>query len=145
LVSYLSGFTKAKIGIIIGVLGLSDIFNEKYYLSLKGGILEAFATLFSRNVKMYAYPAKDLATGEIKTCKNFQLPANLVDLYEYLIANDKIEDIHKFQQEYLSIISDKVLDMIKKGEQGWETFVPEQVASSIKDKKLFSYNSPQPA
>jgi hypothetical protein len=145
LVSYLSGFTKAKIGIIIGVLGLSDIFNEKYYLNLKGGILEAFATLYSRNVKMYAYPAKDLTTGELKTLQNFKLPANLVDLYEYLIANDKIEDIHKFQMEYLSIISDRVLDMIKKGEPGWESMVPEQVAASIKEKKLFFYNSVQPA
>jgi hypothetical protein len=145
LVAYLSGFTKAKIGIIIGVLGLSDIFNEKYYLNLKGGILEAFATLYSRNVKMYAYPAKDLTTGELKTLQNFKLPANLVDLYEYLIANDKIEDIHKFQMEYLSIISDRVLDMIKKGEPGWEAMVPEQVATSIKEKKLFFYNSAQPA
>jgi hypothetical protein len=145
LVSYLSGFTKAKIGIIIGVLGLSDIFNEKYYLNLKGGILEAFATLYSRNVKMYAYPAKDLATGELKTLQNFKLPANLVDLYEYLIANDKIEDIHKFHMEHLSIISDKVLEMIKKGEPGWEAMVPEKVASSIKEKKLFFYNSAQPA
>jgi hypothetical protein len=145
LVAYLSGFTKAKIGIIIGVLGLSDIFNEKYYLNLKGGILEAFATLYSRNVKMYAYPAKDLTTGELKTLQNFKLPANLVDLYEYLIANDKIEDIHKFQMEYLTIISDRVLDMIKKGEPGWEAMVPEQVAASIKEKKLFFYNSAQPA
>jgi hypothetical protein len=145
LVSYLSGFTKAKIGIIIGVLGLSDIFNEKYYMDLKGGILESFATLFSRNVKMYAYPAKDLSTGELKTCKNFQLPTNLVDLYEYLLVNDKIEDIKNVQLDYLNIISDKVLDMIKKGEPGWESMVPEIVASSVKEKKLFSYNSPQPA
>jgi hypothetical protein len=141
LVSYLSRFTKQKIGIIIGILNLAEIFNEKYYANLKGGILEAFATLFSRNVKIYVYPSRDQKTYEYLNCTNFHLSPKLKDLYEYLLVNDKLEDIKEVRLEYLSIISDNVLEMIKKGEKGWEIMVPELVAVAIKEKKLFSYSS----
>jgi hypothetical protein len=140
LVAYLSRFTKQKIGIIIGILNLAEIFNEKYYLNLKGGILEAFATLFSRNVKMYVYPARDKVSHEYMTCSNFTLSPSLTDLYEYLIVNDKLEDIKDVRLEYLNIVSDRVLEMIKNKEDGWEIMVPELVANAIKEKKLFSYS-----
>jgi hypothetical protein len=139
LVAYLSRFTKQKIGIIIGILNLAEIFNEKYYLNLKGGILEAFATLFSRNVKMYVYPARDQVSFDYLNCSNFKLSRSLTDLYEYLIVNDKLEDIKDVRLEYLNIVSDRVLEMIKNKEEGWEIMVPEIVAHAIKEKKLFSY------
>ena len=139
LVSYLSRFTKYKIGIILGILSLSEIFNEQYYLNLKGGILESFSGLFSRNVKLYVYPAKDIRTYEIMTCSNFRLPDNLLYLYKYLLANDKLEDVKEANMSYLSILSDKVIQMIKEGEKGWETMVPDPVANAITKKKLFGY------
>ncbi|HEX8548976.1 MAG TPA: TonB-dependent receptor [Cytophagaceae bacterium] len=141
LISYLAGFTKHRIGIILGILSLSDIFNEQYYTDLKGGILEAFATLFSRNVKLYVYPAKEARTGNIVTCTNFRLPENLFHLYKYLLSNDKLEDVVNYNAAYLNIISDDVLKMIKEGEEGWETQVPREVSEAIKGKKLFGYAS----
>ncbi|NJO04060.1 MAG: hypothetical protein HC880_22435 [Bacteroidia bacterium] len=94
LVSYFSQFTKEKIGIVLGIYALEMIFDEKYYQHLTGGILESFSTLFSRNVKLYVYPAyqKD-RPGELYTCNNFELPENQIDLYQYLLANDKIENV----------------------------------------------------
>jgi hypothetical protein len=53
LVEHLSNCTKLKIGIVMGMPNLATIFNEEYYKHLKGGILESFAQLFSRNVKLY--------------------------------------------------------------------------------------------
>ncbi len=139
-VAYLSRFTKLKIGVVLGIINLSEIFNEDYYKSLKGGILESFSALFSRNVKMYVYPAKDPQTGRLVTCKNFVLPEHLTYLYLYLLANDKMEDIRGAHTEYLNIISDQVLNMIKSGQAGWENMVPPLVANSIIEKKLFDYN-----
>ena len=139
-VAYLSRFTKLKIGVVLGIINLSEIFNEDYYKSLKGGILESFSALFSRNVKMYVYPAKDPQTGRLVTCKNFVLPEHLTYLYMYLLANDKMEDIRGAHTEYLNIISDQVLNMIKSGQAGWENMVPPLVANSIIEKKLFDYN-----
>ncbi|TAF65724.1 MAG: TonB-dependent receptor [Cytophagales bacterium] len=140
LVSYFSQQTKEKIGIVLGVYNLESIFDEKYYEKLKGGILESFSTLFSRNVKLYVYPAlRQDSPGDLYTCINFRLPHHLEDLYEYLIANQKIDDITDFDYSNLNIFSDKVLEMIRLGKGGWERLVPEKVASAIKEKKLFGY------
>ena len=45
-------------GLIIGVNNLLEIFDEKYYRNLNGGILEAFGILFTRDLKIYLYPYK---------------------------------------------------------------------------------------
>ena len=140
LVSYLSRFTKQKIGLVLGIMSLSEIFNEQYYTDLKGGILESFSSLFSKNVKLYIYPAKDIRTKEIQTCANFRLPENLLHLYKYLLANDKLEDITTANLEFLDIMSDNVIKMIKSGEKGWETMVPAAVSEAIIRKQLFGYH-----
>lgn len=41
----------------------------------------------------------------------------------------------------LHIISDNVLAMIKKGDDGWEKFVPRKVQEAIKDHNLFDYHA----
>ena len=41
-VEYFSDYTKARMGLAMGVNNLVDIFDEKYYRHLSGGILEAF-------------------------------------------------------------------------------------------------------
>ena len=144
LVSYLSHFTKLKIGIILGIINLEWIFDEKYYQNLKGGILESFATLFSRNVKLYVYPAFRFDTNELFTCEKFHwvLPPTQVDLFEYLIANNKLEDITDYNESLLGVTSDEVLAMIKSGQDGWEDKVPAIAVEIIKEKCLFGYPCP---
>jgi len=39
----------------------------------------------------------------------------------------------------LNIISDNVLAMIRKGQGGWEKFVPAKVSEAIKENGLFDY------
>ena len=39
----------------------------------------------------------------------------------------------------LHIISDNVLAMIRKGESGWEQFVPTKVSEAIKSNGLFDF------
>ncbi|MES2731321.1 MAG: TonB-dependent receptor [Bacteroidota bacterium] len=139
LVAYLSQMTRLKIGLVLGFSNLEYIFEEKYYESLPGGILESFATLFSRKVKLFVYPMQNPETNEIRNCKNFKLPPHLVDLYEYLIVNDKLEDLTDYDTNLLYITSDHVLAAIKAGEPGWEEKVPAEVAHEIKAKALFGY------
>src|SRR5579863_8920463 len=135
LVAYLSTITKLKMGVVMGYPNLEYIFSEEHYHDLPGGILESFATLFSRNVKLFVYPT--LRNGIIYNCLRFNPPPHLVDLYRYLIANDKIEDIRHYEEKNLQIQTDKVLQMIKHNEKGWEEFVPAEVAAMIKDRCLF--------
>lgn len=144
LVNYFAQFTKEKMGIVLGIYSLELIFDEKYYEKLHGGILESFSQLFSRNVKLFVYPANLKENPkELYSCRNFELPDNLIDLYQYLLANDKIENIRDFDRNILHITSDQVLKMIRNGEDGWEAMVPDGVTKTIKERKLFGYE-PKP-
>ncbi len=137
LVSYLSTITKLKMGVVLGYPNLEYIFSEEHYTNLPGGILESFARLFSRNVKLFIYPT--MRNGIIQNCLQFQLPPHIIDLYHYLLANNKIEDIPDYNKDNLNIQPDKVLELIKAGTPGWEEFVPDEVAAMIKNRCLFGY------
>ncbi len=137
LVAYLSTITKLKMGVVLGYPNLEYIFSEEHYKNLAGGILESFATLFSRKVKLFIYPT--LRNGVIQNCLRLQLPPHLIDLYRYLIANNKIEDITHYNRNNLNVQTDRVLDMIKEDESGWEDYVPPEVATIIKARCLFGY------
>lgn len=138
LIDYFSRFTKFKIGIILGPFNLMDIFNENYYTALKGGILESFGALFSKNVKLFVYPSKT-NDGNVLNGTNLQVPPHLFHLYQYLLSNGKIQDIENYKEELLHIYSDNVIRMIHENNSGWEQMVPEEVVNAIKNKKLFGY------
>jgi hypothetical protein len=142
LVDYLSKITRGKkIGLILGIYALQKIFDEKTYVNIRGGILECFASLFGSNVKLYIYPAWRKDGKELFTLKDFEkeLPENLKNLFRYLMDNNKLEDINDANTKNLHIISDNVLAMIRKGEVGWEKFVPHKVEEAIKEQGLFDY------
>jgi len=145
LVDYLSKITKGKkIGITLGIFALQKVFEEKTYENLRGGILECFASLFGTNVKLYIYPAWKKDTNELFTLKHFEaeLPPRLKNLFRYLVDNNKLEEIGEANVKNLHIISDNVLAMIKKGESGWEKYVPHKVEEAIKKQGLFDYPLP---
>jgi hypothetical protein len=75
------------------------------------------------------------------TLNNFaaDLPPHLRSLFDYLMDNDKMEAIEDANTNNLHIISDNVVAMIKKGEEGWEKMVPFRVQEIIKEFGLFDY------
>ncbi len=142
LVDYLSKMAKGKkTAIIMGIYALQKVFEEKTYENIRGGILESFASLFGNNVRLYIYPAWKKDSHELFTLKDFeaQLPDKVKNLFRYLMDNNKLEDIQDANVSNLHIISDNVLAMIKKGEPGWEKFVPHKVEEAIKEHGLFDY------
>jgi hypothetical protein len=144
LVDYLSKITRGKkIGIILGIYALQKIFEERTYDNLRGGILESFGSLFGTNVKLYIYPAWKRDSRDLFTLKDFEetIPVNVRSLFRYLVENNKLEDIQDANVNNLHIISDNVLAMIKKGDEGWEKFVPRKVQEAIKDHNLFDYQA----
>lgn len=46
LATYLSWRTNERVGIVLGAPSLIELFEEKYYTQLPGGILESFGRLF---------------------------------------------------------------------------------------------------
>src|SRR5262249_31716259 len=56
LAAYLAGRTRERIGIVMGVPSVYELFEEKYYTQLPGGTLESFGRLFKNDLKVYVYP-----------------------------------------------------------------------------------------
>src|SRR6056300_1045597 len=109
LVEYFDKYTKSRIALSMGVNSLVDIFDEKYYRQLSGGILEAFGKLFFKNVQVYLYPMKDPNTGGIINSDNLIVSEQMKDLYKFFKHNQKVKDIEDYDETYLSIYSREVL------------------------------------
>ncbi len=139
LTEYLSRFTDKRMGFIMGVDHLMEVFNEKYYRNLNGGMLEAFGILFTRDIKIYLYPFKNPKTGEIQHSGNIRIHPRVKPLYDYLMFNKRVVDLMDYDESVLGIFSKEVLKRIKAGEPGWEEMVPTYVDIIIKKNKLFGY------
>jgi hypothetical protein len=159
--SYFRRYTKEMIGAAMGINNLLEIFNEKYYEDLEGGILESFGRLFRHSVKLYIYPMRQdaferfVASGEFSisqpappqgyashvliNARNAQVADHLRNLYDHLAQNRYIESIVGFDPGVLAIFSRDVLRRIGERDPSWEAMVPAPVAAAIKRRGLFGY------
>jgi hypothetical protein len=142
LAGYLSRYTNRMIGLVMGVPSLIEIFDEKYYLNLEGGILEALGRMFKSGLKLYVYPIIDEKTGKIVTATGVEVASNLRSLFQYLIDNRYIEEISDYEKKYLGIYPPVVLAKLKAGDESWEEMVPPEVVQIIKEREFFGYRAP---
>ena len=168
LVSYFRRYTKEMIGVSMGINNLLEIFNEKYYEDLEGGILESMGRMFRHAVKLYIYPMRQdaydrylasgqpngalgsgsghaFSTGVMITARNLQVSDRLRNLYAHLLENHNLDCIVGSNPDYLNIFSRDVLQRIKSGDPTWEKMVPAKVAEFIKERKLLGYGTETPA
>jgi hypothetical protein len=129
-------------GLAMGVNNLVDIFDEKYYRHLSGGILEAFGKLFYKDLRVYLYPMKN-EDGSLTDSENLKVHPRMKELYKFFKYNGKVVDITHYDESTLSIFSRTVLKMIAKGDDGWENMLPEGVSNLIKEKSLFGCETEQ--
>jgi len=141
LAAYLSRYTNKMIGIVMGVNTLLEIFDEKYYLNLEGGILEALGRMFKSGLKLYVYPMIDEESGELLTAANVQVAPNLRSLFRYLIDNDLIHQVTDYNPDYLRIYPPDALDKLQSGNPAWEKMVPPEVVEIIKARGFFGYRA----
>jgi hypothetical protein len=160
LTSYFRRYTKEMIGVAMGINNLLEVFNEKYYEHLEGGILESFGRLFRNAVKLYVYPMQQaaydryiagnspvdpaggnhaFASTVLINAKNLQVADHLRNLYAHLLENHYIDCVVGFDPSILHIFSRDVLDRIHAGDASWERMVPDRVVEAIKKRRLFGY------
>lgn len=168
LTSYFRRYTKEMIGVAMGINNLLEVFNEKYYEGLEGGILESFGRLFRNAVRLYIYPMQqkaydrylaeghpaesipsapspkgtDFASSVLITARNLLVDTKLTNLYSHLLENRFIECIVGFDASLLGIFSRDVLLRIRANDPTWESMVPPSVAKAIKTNRLFGYGEP---
>ena len=138
LVEYFSLYSKKRMGLSMGINNLVDVFDEKYYRHLSGGILEAFGKLFFKDLKVFLYPMLD-ENGKIVNGDNLKVHPRMKELYKFFKFNGKLLDVTDYDTSVLDIFSRKVLKMIAKNEEGWENMLPVGVADIIKKQRLFGY------
>jgi hypothetical protein len=141
LAAYLSRYTNKMIGLVMGIPSVLEIFDEKYYLNLEGGILEALGRMFKSGLKLYVYPIVDDKTGELLTATKLQVAPNLQSLYRYLIDNEFIQEITDYHAEYLRIFPPDALAKLQSGDQSWQSMVPPEVVEIIKQRQFFGYRA----
>jgi hypothetical protein len=156
--SYFRRYTKEMIGVAVGINNLLEIFNEKYYENLEGGILESFGRLFRNAVKLYVYPMSGEAYGRyivesrdtgtttqsaapnvLITANNVRVDDRLTSLYAHLLERHFIDSIVGFDRKILGIFSRDALKKIRDQDLLWEDMVPEPIAIAIKRRGLFGH------
>ncbi len=139
LAAYLFRSTKKPIGIVMGLPTLQELFEERYYLDLEGGILESFGRLFKNDLRLYVYPYKDPVTGRVETANQLKVAGHLRHLYLYLMENGFIRPLEDGAADCLPIFAHEVIERIRANDATWERMVPDQVARVIKERRLFGY------
>src|SRR5437764_1233026 len=100
---YLTRYTSKMVGLVMGVPSLLEIFDEKYYLNLEGGILEALGRMFKGALKLYVYPMIDERSDKIITASQIEVAPNLKALFQFIMDNNFITEISDYHPEYLKI------------------------------------------
>ena len=164
LTTYFRRYTKYMVGVAMGINNLLEVFNEKYYENLDGGILESFGRLFKNLIKLYIYPMRKsaydrycstnptacpiptlgtslhpLATDVWVNAINLQVEMHLRNLYAHLLENHYLAPIVGYDASIMEIFSRDVLKKIQTGTPGWERMLPEKAAAVIKERHLFGW------
>lgn len=136
--AYLRQFTDRQIGIVLGMINIRGIFDEKTYQSVEGGILEGFGKLFPDNTRLYVYPELD-EHGAIRDIADLRVADNLNHLYMHLLDNGFIKGIDCSDINLMKIYSRNILAQLPYGPGEWEQQLPEQTADTIVENRLFGY------
>jgi hypothetical protein len=139
--SYLRQYTQNWIGMAMGVPTLREVFEEKYYTELEGGILEGLGRLFQGRVKLFIYPTRGTDAGELTTSDTLAVKPELSHLYRHLVENHYIDSIREFGSDDLHVTPGAALAAIQSGDPSWEKLVPPDAATVIRAKGLFGYKA----
>jgi len=139
LAAYLSWRTRERIAVVMGVPSVYELFDEKYYADLPGGILENFGRLFKNDLKVYVYPKQRTPADELETIQSVRVKPDLQPLYDYLVGRGSFVQLDNYNPEFLTIYSRDVLKRIAEGDESWDTMVPPQVSEIIRGRGFFGY------
>jgi hypothetical protein len=154
LTTYFRRYTPERVGLVLGVNSLLELFREQTHEHLDGGILESIGRLFKHGVRLYAYPmradiyqryiARDLSatvvpgTGLV-TAANFPIIPRLRHLYAHLLENGYVHPLDGADESLLGNYGPDVVRLIQAGDKNWRELVPPPVAELIAERGLFGH------
>lgn len=135
---FLQPIAKNQIAFITNTYNLNEILNIKLYEETSFGILGSLGELFGQQTKLYLYPCADdhdannrLGFADVKYDKSLEY------LVKYLRENKLIVDLEGFDFDASGIWSRTVIEMLEKGQKGWEKMLPDEVVDLVRKNNLF--------
>ncbi len=106
LAEFVKTFKPRNVGIATNVSNLRNIFNSENYNKehYTNELLSYISGMFSKNVKLYAYPYLDKKNNEIVTSKNLHVSPEAKPLYDFLIQNHYIIDIENYDEKFVKTV-----------------------------------------
>lgn len=101
LAEYLAQFKPRNIGIATNVSNLRKIFNSDPYNKEQytNELLAYISGMFSKNVKLYAYPYLDKSNNQIITTQNMHVSEEARPLFDFLVKNRYIIDVENYDEK----------------------------------------------
>lgn len=125
--AFISRHTQEPVGIVLGLPLFEELFNERWYSDLEGGLLEAFGRLFRNRVRLYVYPAGDPLTGKIRDATEARVSREQQHLLTYMLETGSVHVIREGLDDCMFQSSADVRKMIRDGDESWRSLVPEIV------------------
>ncbi|EOR93689.1 Nicotinamide mononucleotide adenylyltransferase [Arcticibacter svalbardensis MN12-7] len=105
LAQYLAKCSPSSVGISTNIANLKKIFDSNQYeKNYTDELLSYISDLFSKNVKLYAYPYLNKDNKEIITTANMPVSPQAKPLYDFLILNNYITDIESYDTKDVKTI-----------------------------------------
>lgn len=106
LAEFFKNFKPRNVGIATNVSNLRNIFNSDNYNkeNYTNELLSYISGMFSKNVKLYAYPYLNKKDNQIITTKNLKVSEEAKPLYDFLIQNHYIIDIENYDEKYVKTL-----------------------------------------
>lgn len=136
--AYFRQYTTKQIGIVVGMINIKEIFDNKMYVGVEGGILEGFGKLFPDNTRLFVYPELD-GEGGLHDFTSIEVEDHNRYLYQHLLENKYIFGIECSNPELFEIYSRDVLAKLPDGRGEWENCLPDDTASRIIENKMFGF------
>lgn len=106
LAEFIKTFKPNNVGIATNVSNLRNIFNSDNYNkeNYTNELLSYISGMFSKNVKLYAYPYLDKKSNLIVTTNNLEVSEEAKPLYDFLVNNEYIIDIEDYDTKYVKTV-----------------------------------------
>jgi hypothetical protein len=132
---YVTMHTRKPVGIVLGVPLFEELFQEKWYEEIRGGLLESFGRMLRNGLRLYVYPMVRADNGELSTARTARVPAEQKKLLEYLIEIGQVREIAEGDAELMRVSSYEVREMWLRGDARWDSLVPAEVLRHERWKK----------
>lgn len=100
LAKYLDRCRPKSVGISTNINNLKFVFNSSNFgENYSSQLLSYVSDMFSKNVKLFAYPFLDKKTNEVITTLNMPVTPDARPLFDFLIINGYITDIQDYSED----------------------------------------------